>query len=96
MGRPFMRNIFYKSVLSSRELEDYGGFDFNEAKFDLIFKHGVRIKAKSDEPQITVKQGSQLVRVTREVGGVELTDRDQIIGGRGAPAILREDIPDGN
>lgn len=96
MGRPFMRNIFHKSVLSSRELEDYGGFDFNEAKFDLIFKHGVRIKAKSDEPQITVKQGSQLVRVTREVGGVELTDRDQIIGGRGAPAILREDIPDGN
>ena len=93
MGRPFMRNIFHKSVLSSRELEDYGGFEFNGANFDLIFKHGVRIKAKSDEPKVMVRQGRQTPAVTKDGGSVELADGDQIIAGRSAPATLRVDIP---
>ena len=96
MGRPFMRNILHKSVLNSRELEEYGGFDFSGARFDLIFKHGVRIKAKSNEPKVMVRQGRQTPEVTKEGGSVELTEGDQIIVGRCAPATLRVDIPDGD
>lgn len=89
MGRPFMRNILHKSVLNSRELEDYGGFDFNGAKFDLIFKGGVRIRAKSNEPRVKVSQGRQMLEVTRESGSVDLAENDQIIAGKSAPATLR-------
>lgn len=92
MGRPFMRNIFHKSVLSSKELEDYGGFDFNGANFDLIFKHGVKIKAKSDDPKVLVRQGRQTPPVTKDGGSVELADGDQIIAGGRPPATLRIEI----
>ena len=94
MGRPFLRNVFHKSTLSSLELEGYGGFDFGGAKFDLIFKNGVNIRAKSGEPKITVNQGRQPVLVTKESGSVSLEDNDQIIVGRCAAATIHMDIPE--
>lgn len=56
MSRSLSRRLFHKSVVSSRELED-NGFNFCGADFDLIFRKGTWIKARSDVPEIIVRHG---------------------------------------
>lgn len=89
LRRPFGRGLFHKSTMSSRELEDYGSFNFNGASFDLRFKGGVvTIRARSETPEIKVRSGSQYEKVTRE--GVVLSDGDAIMVERCTPAIFSD------
>ena len=89
LRRPFGRRLFHKSAMSSRELEEYGNFNFCGASFDLNFKGGgVTIRARSETPEIKVKRGSQYEKVTRE--GAVLTEGDAILVERCTPAIFSD------
>lgn len=89
LRRPFGRRLFHKSTMSSRELEEYGSFNFCGASFDLNFKGGgVTARARSETPEIKVKRGSQYEKVTRD--GAVLTEGDAILVERCTPAIFSE------
>ncbi len=89
LRRPVGRRLFHKSTMSSRELEDYGSFNFNGASFDLHFKGGgVTIRARSETPEIKVKRGSQYEKLTRD--GVVLNEGDAIMVERCTPAIFSD------
>ena len=61
MRRPLLRKLFHKATLSSRELEEYGGFQFNGKPFDLIFGGGVRVKNRSDTTPTSDQEGETQV-----------------------------------
>jgi archaellum component FlaG (FlaF/FlaG flagellin family) len=91
LRRPFFRKLFHKSTISSRELEEYGTFNFCDANFDLIFKGGgVSIRARSDAPEIKVRRGTQYDKVNRE--GTALADGDAILVEKCTPATFYENI----
>jgi len=90
MRRPFFRKLLHKSVISSQELEDRGNFNFCGAKFDLIFRGGPRIRARSDAPPIKVRKGNQYEEVTPGYG-VDLADQDVIYAGTCPSATFSEE-----
>jgi hypothetical protein len=90
MRRPFFGKLFHKPTLSSRVLENYGGFQFNGTQFDLVFSGGsVRIRTKSDTPKISVRKGNQSELVTPgSRQGVDLANGDSIQVERCVPATF--------
>lgn len=90
MSRPFLRLLLHKSVLSSQELER-AGFNFGGSQFDLVFKRGVIIRARSDIPSIMVKSGNSSQPVKQEnKDGVDLTGGDVIRAGTYSATYLDE------
>jgi hypothetical protein len=92
MRRPMSQRFFHKSALSASELEQYGGFDFHGARFDLSFGRGIYIKTRSDVPRINIKKGRQFEAVIKEnKDGVDLSDNDLILVEKCAPATFLDD-----
>jgi hypothetical protein len=94
LNRPLGRKLFNKSTLSSKELEDYGNFNFNGAKFDLVFGGGCTVKNRDTSTPIKVKSGNQYEEVTRESGSVALADKDVLYVGTAAPATFLDQAED--
>lgn len=92
MRRPFLSKIFHKSTLSSRDLEKYGGFQFDGAQFDLGFSGGVRVKnrSRSDATRILIKKGKQFEEVAPGQT-MELDDGDDIQIDKCTPAKFIDD-----
>ena len=90
MQRPFFGKLFHKSTLSAQVLENYGGFQFNGAQFELVFSGGgVRVRTKSDATRISIRKGSQSELVTPgSRQGVDLANGDSIQVERCVPAIF--------
>lgn len=85
-----LRGMVRKSVVSSGKLEA-NGFNFNGARFDLVFSQGSAVvKGASDTPRISVKSGSRIMPATGD--GVDLMDKDIIQVAGCAPATYRDEV----
>jgi hypothetical protein len=90
LGRPFLTRIFGSSSISSKKLD--GIFDFRGGEFVLDFKGGAHIKAKRDEPKITVRSGNNSSQVVSR-SGVPLADNDTVSVGGYPVATFRDSDP---
>lgn len=86
--RPLWRSIFFRSTLSSRELENQ--FDFCGAHFLLLFKRELHLLLVNDEKEVNIQRGARLLPIKEEEGSTEIEDGDVLLVETGHPAIFKQ------
>ncbi|HEY1350755.1 MAG TPA: hypothetical protein VGF67_14120, partial [Ktedonobacteraceae bacterium] len=88
--RPLWRSLFYRSTLSSQELETT--FDFCGARFVLLFKRDLHFMTLDTERKVSIQRGTHLMHIQEGEGSTELEDGDVLLIERCTPAVFKRNV----
>jgi hypothetical protein len=88
--RPLWRSIFFRSTLSSRELENQ--FDFCGAQFLLLFKRELHLLVTDDEKEVSIQRGTRLLPVKEGEGSTEIEDGDVLLVETCPPVLFKQHV----
>jgi hypothetical protein len=88
--RPLWRSIFFRSTLSSRELENQ--FDFCGTQFLLLFKRELHLLVIDNEKEVNIQRGTRILPVKEGEGSTEIEDGDVLLVETCPPVIFKQNV----